>query len=722
MEKIPVPSSLFAMALRGGIARAIMMVIVMAGCASIPKKSLGVESINIEGTKFLDSRSLKACLGTVERSRPHFDISANPDPACGAPPFDAGHLFIPTWFTAWPWTEWPTYSRAIFERDLDRIVRWYHARGYYQVRLLSVQAEPGEAVTEQRAVPACGDEDEGCPLHLNIQLDEGLPSLVTEARVEGIKFVPLLLQDQLRALANGMLHKRFDELDYDNTKLAVLQALKNGSYARAQIQGQVKIFPGTRRVSITFNVMPGEPCYFGGVRVRVRSPNIVPGSVVVKTASIPTGAPFSLDKLLEAQKTLYELGAFSSVQLQADTNVKGNRIPIDIDLIPSRTFRYGIGVGIMSGLLTTFEGYETQDVNVWDVHLLGFVESRNALGGLQRVRLDERPRIVFPRRFPGIPGDFPSGLKLGNTLTLASMWPNFIENRTSLSMSAQWDVGPDPFGRDFNQNILDARVGPQRTWRLKHGTVFGTTALHYSLYDPFGGDPDLDPNTEGVQAPAQYRVGFWENYVNLDLRDDPIYPRKGVFFGLSAHLAGQIGNISQWTYLRWIPEARGYVPLPLGIVFATRVRLGLLHIYSTNSKGEEDQRLGPYAYRLRGGGPNSNRGFIPGTLGDSGDTFSGGLRRWELSTELRAKLGQRLGAVLFLDSGDVIDGTAFRFDRPQVSTGFGVRLALPVGAMRLDFGYRVPGLQTFGGATLPSQTMRGFVGPFALNFSFGEAF
>jgi outer membrane protein assembly factor BamA len=63
-----------------------------------------------------------------------------------------------------------------------------------------------------------------------------------------------------------------------------------------------------------------------------------------------------------------------------------------------------------------------------------------------------------------------------------------------------------------------------------------------------------------------------------------------------------------------------------------------------------------------------------------------------------------------------------RFDRLHLSCGPGLRLGTPVGPVRLDIGYRIPGLQTLGDATgegIPTTT---FGLPLAISIGVGEAF
>ena len=80
---------------------------------------------------------------------------------------------------------------------------------------------------------------------------------------------------------------------------------------------------------------------------------------------------------------------------------------------------------------------------------------------------------------------------------------------------------------------------------------------------------------------------------------------------------GLVLGDGSWQYVRLTPEARGYLPLPLKMVIAFRFSLGAMFIVGADGALlESAQKLGPEQYRLRGGGPSSHRGYLPGDLGD----------------------------------------------------------------------------------------------------------
>ena len=83
--------------------------------------------------------------------------------------------------------------------------------------------------------------------------------------------------------------------------------------------------------------------------------------------------------------------------------------------------------------------------------------------------------------------------------------------------------------------------------------------------------------------------------------------------------------------------------------------------------------------------------------------------------------------VLFADASDVSpEKLRIRLDVPHFSLGFGIRYATPVGPLRVDVGFRVPGQQKIGGPIDPlvdgpaPATVLGI--PAAVSIGLGEAY
>jgi outer membrane translocation and assembly module TamA len=217
-------------------------------------------------------------------------------------------------------------------------------------------------------------------------------------------------------------------------------------------------------------------------------------------------------------------------------------------------------------------------------------------------------------------------------------------------------------------------------------------------------------------------LSYVEQDVRVDFRDDVVRPKLGAYFGV--HAAESVRwRLSDWTAYFLSPEARGYLPLFWDMVWASRFGLGSIFITRASDDLQPTTRdLGPTAYRLRGGGANSNRGFLAGTLGAG---LTGGIRRWEASTELRIPFGESFVVAGFFDMGDVNDEKSFRFSHLNASVGHGFRYYTVLGAIRLDIGYRIPSLQRADGSNgiEPDASKLWLIGvPGALHLTIGDAF
>jgi outer membrane protein insertion porin family/translocation and assembly module TamA len=86
----------------------------------------------------------------------------------------------------------------------------------------------------------------------------------------------------------------------------------------------------------------------------------------------------------------------------------------------------------------------------------------------------------------------------------------------------------------------------------------------------------------------------------------------------------------------------------------------------------------------------------------------GGFTQWEASIELRYAALYPITIVVFADTADVSrDIGRLQFKYPHLSVGPGLRYESPVGPIRLDIGFRVPGAQAWGQASLPKDNSHG---------------
>jgi len=127
----------------------------------------------------------------------------------------------------------------------------------------------------------------------------------------------------------------------------------------------------------------------------------------------------------------------------------------------------------------------------------------------------------------------------------------------------------------------------------------------------------------------------------------------------------------------------------------------------------------PASQRFFAGGDTTVRGFSLDRLGapetlDQNGFPRGGNAVMILNAELRIPLWRDLGAVTFVDTGNVFARVPdFALSDLCASAGFGLRYRSPIGPLRMDLGFKLGDLQRPGGE-LERRT--------ALHISLGQAF
>lgn len=693
-----------------------LVLVVIVGCSTVPPNRYGVGRLRIEGMDAMDERSLRSCLATSQRPRREIVLGIQENGECGEPPFDAGHVDIPLGVRRL--LDWPLLDRVALEQDLARIERWYQARGFHAIEVVDVQVVPERAMQDdlidpEAEDPGCEriDDDEGCIADVAITLVEGEPTVVKEIEIGGIDGLPESVQEELRAAIELELEARADEALYDRSKTAMARVLANEGYARAKIRGRMYVHRGLREARVRYMVEPGPECTFG--EIRVSGNEDLPESSIVAAARIFRGDEYRYDTLREAQRAIFGLGAFSAVVVEPVLEAEGSVIDVSISVTPAQRHRFGLGFGVQSGIVKRGD-FEPISVPLWDLHLTARYENRNMAGGLRRLILEEKPRLIIQEPFPGFEQP-----RFGNLLSAEFRQPGFLEPRTTLVLGASHEFGPDPFDTFFRHRV-DARLLFERFF-FKH-KLFASVGLRSSFYRV----PSGELANDGSPPPSDSDLMYFEEVLRLDLRDDPNRPHAGVFAQVAVQQAGYF-LLSSWDYVRLLPDVRAYIPLPWKITIAARFALGMYFItHADDDLDATSQELGPRDLRIRGGGPTSNRGYLAGRLGDGRD---GGIRRWEGSLEVRFPITASFGGVVFGDVGDVSRTSRFRFDHPQTSVGFGFRYFTIVGAIRADFAFRVTGATVIGidermrRTSDDTEVSLGFTRwPGAFHLSIGESF
>ena len=222
--------------------------------------------------------------------------------------------------------------------------------------------------------------------------------------------------------------------------------------------------------------------------------------------------------------------------------------------------------------------------------------------------------------------------------------------------------------------------------------VSGFTEFGYTTVSPV----EIDPTLLGPLDYTLAAVGVTQKF---DYRDDPLNPRRGYIFSNSLELDaldGQLafGRVSaRYSYYRTIGKSL----LAAGVRFGWNIPVG-------------EAADVPIDLRYFNGGGGTVRSFAERDLGPKDATGHplGGSFYTVANVEWDFPFTDAFGGALFVDAGNLTSDATPGLQNMRLGIGAGLRYNLPIGPMRLDFGYN------------PSRREGEDMG--AAHFSFGFAF
>lgn len=206
-----------------------------------------------------------------------------------------------------------------------------------------------------------------------------------------------------------------------------------------------------------------------------------------------------------------------------------------------------------------------------------------------------------------------------------------------------------------------------------------TAELGYSWVDV---DPDGIPSA--LLGDTNYSHLYLRVTQQLDRRDNPLTPTRGWHVAGSAQ-AGVAAGSSEVGYLKLEAAASWHTPVATDHRLSLGLRAGsILHSSTPNSL--------PIDLRFFLGGPDSVRSFPERQLGPhapSNDPL-GGEAYWVFNAEYVHQISGPLSLVVFTDAGSLSRSFEKQgFDQVEIAAGLGLRLDLPIGPIRLEYGHNL---------------------------------
>ena len=409
----------------------------------------------------------------------------------------------------------------------------------------------------------------------------------------------------------------------------LLRLVQSKGFPFAKIKDRrVIVDHAEQSVAVLFRLEPGPPARFGPTRMTgLKS---VHESLVLGKIPWQKGDLYNADLLAKAHKRLTKTGLFAMVKITRD------QILDEEDLLP-------ITVGVTE-------------------------RKHRSVGAGISYKTDEGPgaKISWEHRNLFHQGERLSLTATASDFTLAAEGnfkkPGFWQPDQTLLLNLRAaEDRPDAYtSRNLRSSALIERD-------LDGGiTVGGGLAFKTSKVT----QQDEEESFSLLLLPLHFE---WDN------RDDPLEPKHGSHLATQLApyydvLEGEVAFVKGEASLSHCLEMRESPSL----VVAARVAAGAM--------GGVSREAIPADERFYAGGGGSVRGYPFQSVGpvEAGEPL-GGRSLFEVSTELRLKVTDRIGLVAFLDGGTVFETTSPDFSEDLLwGAGLGLRYFTPIGPFRLD--------------------------------------
>lgn len=566
-----------------------------------------------------------------------------------------------------PWGRKAYFNRSRFETDLKRIRAFYADRGYPAAAVTSFDVKLNEG---QDAVD------------ITVTIAEGEPVRVSAVSFVGFDVIPPAHLDELKTRMPLEVGQPRDRQLVVVTHDLALNELKDHGYPYAKVTTTEGVGPTGKDATLTFTAESGTLAYFGSIEIQGN--RSVGDRVIAREVYFKPGDVYRRSIVQETQRRLYGLELFQFVNITPLTvESQPAEVPTRITVAEGKHQRVKFGVGYGTEEKARVDG-EYRHVN-----FLG--DARSAGAHARWSSLDRGVRLDFKQ-------------------------PYLFRPRFSLSGEGQqWYTYTPAYGSVVTggKATVTHRSNERTSWAVSMTSEHDRSAITASvLTDPKLRNDlialGLDPRT-GEQDGTLNAIGFDLQHSTADSLLDA---HSGYQVAFHSEQAGKLLP-GTFNYYAISLDGRHYQPFGDGLVLASRLQLGNIDAPA------RDQIFVPFSKKYFLGGSTSVRGwgrYEISPLSGSGLPI-GGDSMLSLSEELRAVVRGKLGAVLFLDGGNVWSYPwGFTLKDLRYAVGSGLRYQTPVGPVRLDFGYQlnpIPGLIANG----EPQRRR-----WRIHFSIGQAF
>jgi outer membrane protein insertion porin family len=539
-----------------------------------------------------------------------------------------------------------------FQADLDSLRTYYNSKGFIDMSIKDVKF----------------DTPRPKELKVTITVFEGIQYHVGKIDFTGNV---IFTKDQLRAYRNfkvirmteGMVYsprawapegKEPDEnlptLDNDIKRLRDLYGTRG--YIEMEITPQREANVESGKIDINYQIVENSQSYIQ--QIIIQGNNHTKDKVIRRELANAPGEIYDSVKAEQSKKRLENLGYFADgkVSIDPQDTTVPNRKNMVVTVEEKRT-----------GSVTFGAGFSSVD------SLLGFVEITQGnfdifnfpyfTGGGEKFRV----RLQYGLERQDVEVSFKEPWFLEQRLALG--YDLFYHNATYLS-------------NYYDERNYGASVSLARAFGQYWSGSIAYTLQEFEIYD-FQNNPSPQIlNEGGYRSESSITMGM-----TFDNRDSVLLSRKGVHADFTTEFAGG-PLLGQTNIYKFQADAQKYFLLPYDLILMIGGSTGVINYYDTSTEV-------PLFDRFFLGGSRSIRGFGNRDIGpiDDNNEPLGGDTMAYANVELTFPIMDRVRGAVWTDLG-FLDARPFHYtdayQEGDAAAGVGLRLNLPIGPLRLDYG------------------------------------
>ncbi|PYJ62957.1 MAG: outer membrane protein assembly factor BamA [Verrucomicrobia bacterium] len=514
------------------------------------------------------------------------------------------------------------------EQDMDKLREFYQNHGYIDVEIKDVRR---------------GRTEKG-PMIITIVIAEGPQYHVRKVTISGYEAAK---EDRIRALLKMKEGSVYSPKQLRDDAKAVADAYGSAGYV------DLVILPegapaGPAQIDVHYKIEEGDRSFVN--RINIEGNTRTKDKVIRREVLVAPGDVFNTVRVDITKKRLDNLGYFAKVETYPeDTDIPGRK---DLTILVQEK---------RTGSLSFGGGFSTVD------QLVGFAELTQGnfdlfnwpsfTGGGQKFRL----RIQYGTQRK----DF--------ILTLTE--PYFLDRRLALTGQLFYTEA-NYLSADYDQRNYGFMIELRKPINAYMYGTLGYTLQDVDIFNVAASAPDFILSQSGsfVESKIFSSIVF-------DSRDNPLLSRRGQRITFSPFISGGFLGGDTQVYALDL-EGSQYFHLPKDLILLINGEIATVNQWGSGTEV-------PIFERLFLGGSNNLRGFPFREVGpqENGEPI-GGQSMARATVELTFPIIEKARGAIFYDTGFVNSSAwSFGFNNIASDVGIGIRLDLPIGPLRLDYGY-----------------------------------